>query len=97
VRSIPKFFSAKATDEQAVSGPCHLYGIYTRETGGAASGQIFLRDGTSTSDPTRWEVFLSASQKQSFDLFGMRFATGVFIDRSGTGTTEVTLFVAVDP
>lgn len=82
-----------SADVQAVSGACTLVGFSARETGGTASGDVTLRDGTDASGPIKAIVRLVANGSQAAALPPVDFATGIFVDRTGTGSSELVLYL----
>ncbi len=79
-------------DVQAITGACTLVGFAARETGGAASADLTLRDGTTATDPIKGIIRLVANGSQSATLPAVEFAAGVFVDRSGAGSSELVLY-----
>jgi hypothetical protein len=86
-----KYFATNTVDELAITGPGFLGNMFMRETAGAASATVTLRDGLDATGPIIFVAFNSLSTKQDYPLYGAKFTTGVFIDRSGTGSSEVFL------
>lgn len=82
-----------SADVQAVSGACTLVGFSARETGGTASADVTLRDGTDASGPIKAIVRLVANGSQAAALPPVDFATGIFVDRTGTGSSELVLYL----
>lgn len=86
------FVTASAADGQGFTGPCTLVGYTVRETGTAA-GVLQLRDGTTISDPVKATIAVAISSSLGQILPSVDFTTGIFIDRTGTGVTELVLYV----
>lgn len=89
-RAIP--VAAAATAAQGFTGPAVLVGYAVRETGTAA-GTVQLRDGTSAAGAL--VACATVPQGTSFyaQVPAVDIASGVFVDRTGTGVTEVVLYV----
>lgn len=81
------------TDVQAITGACTLVGFSARETAGVASADVTLRDGTTATDPVKGIIRLVANGSQAEMLPAIEFVTGVFVDRSGTGSSELVLYI----
>ena len=94
MRSVAKHFTATASSGQGIFGPGALNGVYVHETGGAAAGVVNLRDGTDATGRLILAINMAAGGKEQYAMFGARFGQGVFLERTGTGTTRVNLFIA---
>lgn len=90
-RAIP--IATSATDGAAVTGPCTLVGFSARETAGAASADVTLRDGTDATGAIKAVLRLVANGSQAGTLPPVDFTAGIFIDRSGTGSSELVLYI----
>lgn len=90
-RAVP--VAASAADAQAFTGACTLVGYSLRETGAVNPGTVVLRDGTLATDPIRVTDRVTAGTAKAQMLPAVEFATGIFVDRSETGTTELVLYV----
>lgn len=81
-----------AADAQGYTGTGTLMGAVVRETGTGA-GTILFRDGTSTAGPIIATMNVAQSGTVSFLVPAVQFDTGIFLDRAGTGVTDVTLYL----
>jgi hypothetical protein len=90
-RAIP--LATGTGDVQASTGACTLVGFSARETVGSASADVTLRDGTDTSGTVKAILRLAANGSQAAQIPPVDFSTGVFVDRSGTGSSELVLYV----
>ncbi|MCI3277521.1 hypothetical protein [Streptomyces cylindrosporus] len=90
-RAIP--LATGTADAQAVTGACTLVGFSARETGGTNSADVTFRDGTDASGAIKAIARLVANGSQAGPLPPVDFATGIFIDRSGTGSSELVLYL----
>ncbi|MGV4984519.1 hypothetical protein ACVB8X_13945 [Streptomyces sp. NRAIS4] len=90
-RAIP--VATGTADVQAVSGACTLVGFSARETGGTASADVTLRDGTDATGAIKAIARLAANGSQVAMVPPVDFVTGIFIDRSGTGSSELVLYI----
>lgn len=86
--------AASSSDAQAVTGATQLHGFSVRETGGTNPGTIQLRDGTDATGQIKATIHLAANGHQTSTVPAVEFTTGIFVDRSGTGTTEIVLYVS---
>jgi len=89
-RAVP--VAAGATDVQALTGTATVVGFALRETGTAAGG-VQLRDGTSAAGPVIAVGGVATSGSVYIPVPAVDVTTGVFVDRSGTGVTELVLYV----
>lgn len=89
-RAVP--VAASAADAQALTGAATVVGFAIRETGTAA-GVVQLRDGTSTAGPVIATGGVPISGTAYIPVPAVDVATGVFVDRTGTGVTELVLYV----
>ncbi|MGW0993527.1 hypothetical protein ACWD5V_09490 [Streptomyces sp. NPDC002523] len=90
-RAIP--LATGTADAQGLSGACTLVGFSARETGGTASADVTLRDGTDISGAIKAILRLPANGSQAASLPPVDFTTGIFVDRSGTGSSELVLYI----
>lgn len=81
------------TDGQATSGACTLVGFSARETVGSDSADVTLRDGTTAAGAIKAILRLTANGSQAALLPAVSFTTGIYIDRSGTGSSELVLYI----
>lgn len=84
--------AATTADWLAVSGPCRVAGIRIHETG-VGTATVDIRDGLDATGRLVMTVPVIAGEQQNLKMYGCKFGQGVFIDRTGTGTTEITVFV----
>lgn len=89
-RAVP--VAAGATDVQGYTGSGCLVGVAIRETG-TAIGHVQFRDGTSAAGA----VVAVASCAQNGAVYmpvpAVNFETGIYLDKTGTGVTEVVLYL----
>lgn len=90
-RAVP--LATGTADIQGVTGACTLVGFSVRETGGTASADVTLRDGNDTSGAIKAIVRLVANGSQAGSIPPVDFTTGIFVDRSGTGSSELVLYI----
>lgn len=83
--------ASAATDVQGVSGACTLVGFCA--AAGAAATTVRLRDGTTATDPVRAVIGLAANGTAAGLLPSVEFATGIFVDRDGTNSAELVLYI----
>lgn len=77
---------------QAITGTVVLEGFSARETVGTAAAMVVLRDGTSSAGPARVFISLPLNGAQTLILPPLTFNTGIFVDRTGTGSSELVLY-----
>jgi len=85
--------ATSAADAQGVTGACTLVGFSARETAGAATADIALRDGTDATGAIKGVIRLIANASQAAVLPAVEFGTGIFVDRSGTGSSELVFYI----
>lgn len=90
-RAVP--VATGTTDGQAVTGSCTLVGFSARETVGTNSADVTLRDGTDAAGAIKAILRLTANGSQAAALPPVDFATGIYVDRSGTGSSELVLYL----
>jgi hypothetical protein len=83
--------ASAATDVQGVTGACTLVGFMA--AAGAAATVVRLRDGTTASDPVKAVIGLAANGTAAGTLPAVDFTTGVFVDRDGTNSAELVLYI----
>lgn len=88
-RAVP--VASAATDVQAVTGSVSLLGFCA--AAGSAATVVRLRDGTTASDPVKAVIGLAANGTAAGLLPSVDFATGVFVDRDGTNSAELVLYL----
>jgi hypothetical protein len=89
----PVFVTASAADALAYTGPCQLAGFSIRETGATNPATIVLRDGITVAGPIVVEDRALAGTARAQVLPNIEFTTGIFVDRSETGTSELVLYL----
>jgi hypothetical protein len=92
--SRPVFVTASASDALAFTGPGTLAGFCLRETGATNPATIQIRDGTTVAGPVIASDRALAGTGRAQVLPAVEFSTGLFIDRSETGTSEVVLYLS---
>lgn len=88
-RAIP--VASAAADVQAVTGGCTLAGFCA--AAGAAATVVRLRDGTDSSGAVKAVIGLAANGTAAGTLPAVDFATGIFVDRDGTNSAELVLYI----
>jgi hypothetical protein len=84
--------AAGTADAQATTSAVSIVGVSVREAAAtAAAAALVLRNGTAATDPARVFVELAANESKTFELPGVDFPDGVFVDRE-SGTTELVLY-----
>jgi len=82
------------SDVQGFTGAGQLVGYSVRETVGSDSATITLRDGTTTGGAVIASDTVAGGTARAVLLPSVPFSTGIFIDRSGSGSSEVVLYLA---
>jgi hypothetical protein len=88
-RAIP--VASAATDVQAVTGTVSLVGFCA--AAGAAATVVRLRDGTDSSGTVKAVIGLAANGTAAGTLPAVDFTAGVFVDRDGTNSAELVLYL----
>jgi hypothetical protein len=83
--------ASAATDVQGVTGACTLVGFAA--AAGAAATVVRLRDGIDSSGAIKAVIGLAANGTAAGLLPAVDFATGVFVDRDGTNSAELVLYI----
>lgn len=87
-RAVPVALSG--ADAQAFTGKGTLMGYTIRSTGVQT---VQLRDGTVATDPLLAVAEFAAAGTVNAVLPAVDFNTGIFVDRTGAGTTELVLYL----
>lgn len=87
-KAIPVALSG--SDAQGYTGAGSLVGFTCRSTGVQT---VQLRDGTSAAGPLLAVAEFAAAGTVVASLPSVDFTTGVFVDRTGAGTTELVLYL----
>lgn len=92
---IPVEIASAATDVQGTSEPTVLYGF---AYDAAAATTIYLRNGTTATDPIVAAVTTAGAEAGVVTLptGGVQCRAGVFVDRDGTNAAAITLFTEDD-
>ena len=87
------YVATGTADAQGYTGSGTLMGVAVRETIGTNAAAVQVRDGTSTAGSVIAMASVAAAGIGYLPVPAVYFTTGLFVDRSLTGSSELVLYL----